>query len=163
MTSSKNHSREPSRKAVVAKFSGDGDDFRWDDVDILVYKPTGTHFRDISRQILFGAEHGLSSQLRYFEIAEDGHSTLERHVHVHAVMILRGKGQVLLGDSVQDVNAFDTVYIPPMTWHQFRANRKSALGFLCLVACDRDKPIRPDEGDLAELRQIPAVESFIRV
>ena len=33
-----------------------------------------------------------------FEIAPGGHSTLERHDHAHSVIILRGRGQALVGE-----------------------------------------------------------------
>lgn len=147
----------------VRKFDNTGGEYRWHDVDLLQYKPTGTHFRDITRQVLFGDEHGLPTQLRYFEVAPDGHSTLERHEHVHAVLILRGRGEVLLGDHVEGVATFDTVYVAPQTWHQFRANRGEALGFLCLVPCDRDRPQRPDADDLDLLRKNPDIRDFIRI
>lgn len=147
----------------VRKFDNAGGEYRWNGVELLQYKPTGTHFRDITRQVLFGDEHGLPTQLRYFEVAPGGHSTLERHEHVHAVLILRGRGKVLLGDHVEDVDTFDTVYVAPRTWHQFRANRGEALGFLCVVACDRDRPQRPDADDLELLRKNPDIRDFIRI
>lgn len=148
--------------ASVNKFSEQADGFRWEESEVLVYKPTGTHFRDITRQVLFDSGHGLPTQLRYFEIEPGGHSTLERHRHVHAVVIIRGKGQALLGDQIHDVDPLDSVYVPPMTWHQFRASRGEALGFLCLVDCERDRPIRPDDNQLEELLSNPAVARFIR-
>lgn len=137
-------------------------DFRWDDVEVLAYKETGSHFRDITRQILFGAELDLQAQLRYFEIAPGGYSTLERHLHAHGVMILRGRGRVLLGDRVESVTARDLVSIPAMTWHQFRADAGESLGFLCLVNAERDKPQLPTDDELAQLRATPAVAEFIR-
>ncbi len=152
-----------TRQAFINRFVGKGDRRRWTETDMLSYKPTGSHFRDITRQVLFGEEDGLPAELRYFEIEEEGYSTLERHEHVHAVMILAGRGEVLLGDRVDPVDQFDTVYVPPMTWHQFRASRGSILGFLCLVACDRDRPHRPTAAELEELDQIESVRQFIRV
>lgn len=137
-------------------------DYRWDDVEVLAYKETGSHFKDITRQILFGEESGLHAQLRYFEMAAGGYSTLERHQHTHAVMILRGRGQVLVGEQVQPVNERDLVNIPAMTWHQFRATAGQPLGFLCLVNSERDKPQLPTGEDLARLRATPAVAEFIR-
>ncbi len=136
--------------------------FRWTDIPVKEYKTDGTHFKDITRQILFD-DPELACQLRYFEIEPGGHSTLERHQHVHAVMIFRGRGHALVGHSVIPVQTFDLVQIPGMTWHQFRATEGEHLGFLCLVNCDRDRPILPTEEDLAELRQHPEVADFIRV
>ena len=143
----------------VRRFSGG---FDWEDVETLDYKPRGSHFKDISRRVLFDASEGLSSQLRYFEIAPDGHSTLERHEHLHAVLVLRGRGRVLLGNRIHELAPFDLVDIGPMTWHQFRAADDAPLGFLCLVECERDRPERPDGEALEELRSTPEVAAFIR-
>jgi hypothetical protein len=49
-----------------------------------------------------------------------------------------------------------------MTWHQFRATNDEALGFLCVVSCERDRPQRPGPDDLEALRANPAVSDFIR-
>lgn len=147
----------------VRKFRRTPEGYRWDDVDLLAYKQTGTHFKDITRQVLFGEEAGLPTELRYFEVAPGGHSTFEKHQHVHAVLILRGRGRVLVGGTITDISAFDLVYIPPMIWHQFHAHESEPLGFLCLVACDRDRPIRPSESDIEALRSDPIVGGFMRV
>ena len=42
-----------------------------------------------------------------------------------------------------DLAPHDLVRVPPRTWHQFRATPTAPLGFLCLVACGRDRPERP--------------------
>ena len=74
--------------------------FRWAEVELLAYKEEGTApFKSISRQTLFCSE-GLEGELRYFEIEPCGHSTLERHQHRHAVMVLRGRGECLVGDKI---------------------------------------------------------------
>jgi quercetin dioxygenase-like cupin family protein len=81
---------------------------------------------------------------------------------VHVVLILRGRGRVLLGDEVREIEEHDSLYIPPQTWHQFYAAADSFLGFLCLVRGERDRPSRPTEEELAELCAIPAVKNVIR-
>lgn len=136
-------------------------EFRWKDVDLLPYKEDGgTHFKSISRQTLFNGGDDLPVEFRYFEMAADGYSTLERHQHQHAVMIIRGSGKVFVGDCVTDINTHDVVHIPAMTWHQFRAVNNEPMGFLCVVACDRDKPQRPDAEQAAELTSISG--EFVR-
>lgn len=136
--------------------------FRWDDVDVLAYKDEGSApFRDVTRQLLFRTDD-LGCELRYFEVAADGHSTLERHEHAHAVMILRGRGACLVGGELRSVGAHDLVNIPAWTWHQFRANGAEPLGFLCMVNVERDRPQLPGEDDLAGLRADPKVAAFIR-
>lgn len=123
----------------------------------------GTHFKSITRQTLFEGDGNLAVELRYFEVAPGGHSTLERHEHQHLVTIARGCGQVLVGDQVYDVNHLDVVHVPPMTWHQFRANRDQPLGFLCVVSCERDKPERPGPQGADEVSPTDSVREFIRV
>ncbi len=135
--------------------------FRWDGVPVLGYKPDGTHFRDVTRQVLFDGE-GLGCELRYFEIEPGGWSSLERHQHVHAVLVLRGEGQALVDRQVIDLAPYDLVRVPPLTWHQFRASRGMAFGFVCLVECGRDRPARPDHAALAELRADPVIAGFVR-
>jgi quercetin dioxygenase-like cupin family protein len=137
--------------------------FRWEDIPVLVYKEEGTHFHQITRQILFAGGDDVSCQLRYFEMAPGGYSTFERHQHVHAVMILRGRGQVLVGREIRDVTERDLVYIPPMTWHQFQANRGQWFGFLCLVHCDRDRPQRPDAQEAAQILADPILGPFAKL
>ncbi|MEZ4662010.1 MAG: cupin domain-containing protein [Caldilineaceae bacterium] len=137
--------------------------YRWQDVDVLEYKDDGSApFKDVTRQVLF--EHPeLACQWRYFEVQPGGHSTLERHQHVHAVMILRGRGQCLVDREVFTIHEHDLITVPPMTWHQFRAAADAPLGFLCLVNCDRDRPQLPTPAELAELRRTPEVAAFIRI
>jgi quercetin dioxygenase-like cupin family protein len=136
-------------------------DWRWEGVDELRYKPEGTApFHAITRQILF-RDAALGCELRYFEIQAGGYSTLERHQHTHAVMILRGHGRALVGDVVYEVGAHDLVHVPAHTWHQFRAGPDKAFGFLCMVNAARDRPQLPTAEDLARLRSDPVIAAFI--
>lgn len=135
--------------------------FRWSGVDLHAYKNEGSApFRDISRQTLFKADD-LAGELRYFEIAPGGYSTLERHEHVHAVMILRGEGRCLVGGEVRSVSPFDLVSVPAMHWHQFRAGSTEPLGFLCLVDRERDRPQLPTAGELDALDADPQIAAFL--
>ncbi len=135
--------------------------YRWQEVEHRPYKAEGAApFRAISRQVLF-EDAALACELRYFEMEAGGYSTLERHEHMHGVMILRGRGRCLLGASVQPVAACDLVTIPAWTWHQFRADAGEPFGFLCMVNHARDRPQLPSEADLAALKSIPAVAAFL--
>jgi quercetin dioxygenase-like cupin family protein len=136
-------------------------DFRWQAVAHQPYKQDGSApFKDISRQVLFH-EDALACELRYFEMGAGGYSTLERHEHAHAVMILRGSGHCLVGDELRPVKQFDLVSIPGWQWHQFRATENEPLGFLCMVNIQRDRPQLPTTDDLAQLKQIPGVAEFL--
>jgi quercetin dioxygenase-like cupin family protein len=137
------------------------DSYCWEGVDLLAYKEEGSApFRAVTRQVLFQSEH-LACELRYFEVAPGGYSTLERHQHMHAVLILRGHGHCLLGEAVQEIGPHDLVTIPPWTWHQFRATGDAPLGFLCMVNAERDRPQLPGDEDLRQLQANPAVAAFL--
>lgn len=134
--------------------------YRWEGVELLRYKQEGSApFRDVTRQVLFADAGG--AEWRYFEVAPGGWSTLERHQHTHAVMILRGRGSCLVGERVRPVAEHDLVEVPPETWHQFRAAADAPLGFLCLVSRERDRPRLPGPEDLAALRALPEVARFL--
>jgi quercetin dioxygenase-like cupin family protein len=144
------------KKNPIRRFA----DFRWEDTDVLAYKDEGSApFKDITRQTLF-RDPALKGELRYFEMATGGYSTLERHEHMHAVLILRGEGECLIGDEVHKIAANDLVTIEPMTWHQFRANAGTPLGFLCMVNTDRDKPSLPSEQERKAMEEDPKIAQF---
>jgi quercetin dioxygenase-like cupin family protein len=127
--------------------------FRWEGVDVTEYKQEGAApFKDVTRQVLFEGA-GIPGQLRYFEVAPGGHTTLERHEHVHAVMVIRGRGRCLVGGDAYDLETQDLVTVPPMTWHQFLAAADEPLGFLCLVPAERDRPQMPAASDVESIRR----------
>jgi S-methyl-1-thioxylulose 5-phosphate methylthiotransferase len=137
------------------------DAMRWQDVAVGEYKREhDAPFRDVTRQLLFD-DPLLACQLRYFEVAPGGHTTLERHEHAHAVIIERGHGRCLVGERVYDVAEHDLVHVPPLTWHQFQADQSEYLGFLCMVNAARDRPQLPTAKDLERLRANPAVAAFM--
>jgi quercetin dioxygenase-like cupin family protein len=137
-------------------------DYRWEGVAELPYKEDNRAlFKSITRQVLF-ADQALAGELRYFEMAAGGYSTLERHEHMHAVLILRGRGHCLVGREVRSIETRDLITVPPLTWHQFRATKGEPLGFLCMVNAERDKPQLPSDAEIAGLAADPAVAAFLR-
>ena len=137
--------------------------FRWEGSDLLKYKEEGSFFKTITRQILFDGREDFPMQMRYFEIAPGGHSTLERHKHVHVVMVIRGEGEALVGRRVHHLKWFDVMVINPETWHQFRATRNTEFGFLCMVKMERDRPHLPDEQEKKKLLENPEIAHFVRL
>jgi S-methyl-1-thioxylulose 5-phosphate methylthiotransferase len=137
------------------------DNYRWDEVELRPYKEDARAlFKAVTRQILF-SDPELAAELRYFEVAPGGFSTLERHEHMHAVLVLRGGGTCLVGRTVSPIGLHDLVTVPPMTWHQFRAAPEEPLGFLCMVNAQRDKPQLPSAEELAELQTNPEIAAFL--
>jgi S-methyl-1-thioxylulose 5-phosphate methylthiotransferase len=136
-------------------------DYRWDGVAVQSYKEDSRAlFKSVTRQVLF-ADPQQDSELRYFEVAPGGFSSLERHEHTHSVLILRGHGHCLVGREVREVATHDLIAVPPMTWHQFRATGEEPLGFLCMVNAARDKPQLPTKEELAEFEQYPRIADFL--
>jgi quercetin dioxygenase-like cupin family protein len=153
--------KSDENRSEAALFRAFAENYRWDDVSLLAYKEDGSApFKAITRQLLF-QDSELRCELRYFEVAPGGYSTLERHQHTHGVMILRGEADVLVGDEVRHVKTHDLVRIPPMTWHQFRTTGDEPMGFLCMVNVERDKPQLPTDEDLRQLKRDPAVAAFL--
>ncbi|MEA2872120.1 MAG: S-methyl-thioxylulose 5-phosphate methylthiotransferase [Hyphomicrobiales bacterium] len=136
-------------------------DFRWEGVEMRPYKEDERAlYKTITRQVLF-SDPDMAGELRYFEVAPGGFSTLERHQHMHGVLILRGRGQCLVENEVKQLETRDLVTVPPMTWHQFRATAEEPLGFLCMVDAQRDKPQLPTPQDVERLKQTPAIAAFL--
>ena len=121
---------------------GDAAGFDWSHVPVAGYKPGGDTWRDVTRRVFVG-ETGESTafHLRYFEIAPGGYTTRERHQHAHAVVVLRGAGQVLIGCELRQLRFGDVVYVAPGDTHQFRNDAGAEpFGFLCVVDALRDRP-----------------------
>src|SRR5207248_10122313 len=57
----------------------------------------------------------------------------------HAVVVIRGRGRLVLGDTTHDIAPFDCVFVAPGVAHQFRASGDEPLGFLCTVDRERDR------------------------
>ncbi|MDE0357486.1 MAG: cupin domain-containing protein [Gammaproteobacteria bacterium] len=144
--------KKVSRSRVIRGGAGD-----WANVRPRRYKHEEeglARFRDVTRHTLLGggpdgAEAGLGFELRYFEVAPGGYSSLERHAHGHAVVIVKGKGAVRLGEATEPVSALDVVYVAPHDVHSFSADAGEALGFLCVVDRARDRPVVVDEAGSA--------------
>lgn len=118
-------------------------DYRWHGVERAAYKAEPAPFKDVTRQTLLGegpGEEALTFITRYFEVQPGGYTTLELHRHPHAVIVLRGRGHVVLGRNTQPIAPYDCVYVAPDTAHQFRATGDEPLGFLCVVDRVRDRP-----------------------
>ena len=154
-------SGNPPNQGSVQRF--DADKFSWVGLPIMPYKEDSSLFKSISRQTLFSGAHDLPVELRYFEIAPEGYSTLERHEHAHLVIVTRGSGRVLVRDQVYEVGLNDVIQIPPMTWHQFQPETNETFGILCIVSAERDRPQRPNDTELAMLTSSAEVAAFIKV
>lgn len=117
--------------------------FSWQGVLPEAYKADSETWKGITRRELAG-KRGESTkfQVRYFELAPGGFSTLEKHQHEHVVIPIRGAGEAQAGCYLWKVSFGDVVYVSPADPHQFRcpSDAKEPFGFLCIVNSERDKP-----------------------
>lgn len=101
-------------------------------------------FKDVTRWELIG-KHGerTAFDLRYFEIAPGGYSSLEKHLHTHTIICVRGRGVLDLQDERIELNNMDIAYVEPMRVHQLSNHGEEPFGFFCLVDHERDRPMAP--------------------
>jgi quercetin dioxygenase-like cupin family protein len=92
------------------------------------------------RHTLIGAAEGARDvELRYFSIPAGAASALESHRHEHAVLILHGRAEVLLGEEVTQVGPGDAVFVASGEPHRLTTLGDEPLGFLCTALVARGR------------------------
>ena len=142
--------------------------FRWSGIGRSDYKSgsgdvRGMSWKGVSRWVLASPETVAADyELRYFEIEPGGYSSLEKHRHVHFVVVLRGHGRALVGEHVHDLSPFDALHVPALTPHRWLGEGDiEPFGFLCPVDRERDRPQPLDDGEWDALRANPATARFV--
>ena len=118
--------------------------FKWKGVPRQQYKESGPHWQDVSRTELVALpkKDELPFHVRYFEIGTGGFSSKERHAHEHVVIVVRGAGTVDLDGQSKKIGVGDIVHVQSWQLHQFlQTGGKEPLGFYCIVAAERDRPM----------------------
>jgi len=149
------------------KIPFDGTAFRWRGVEAELYKfslgdQAGMGWRGVTRYTI-GGPPGLPShfQLRYFELAPDGYSSLEKHTHVHFIIVIRGKGKALVDRQVFDLQPLDVLYVPPNTPHRWINEGNETFGFLCPVDAERDPPQPVSDEEWQTLKRDPTTAPYV--
>lgn len=118
---------------VIRRYSGRGGRHRWQGVAVESYPDPSV--QAVTKQVVVGQDDGARNySVRYFEIAPGGCSSLDRHAHDHAVVILTGSGRARLGEETHAIGFGDVVYIGPEEVHQFENTGAEPLGFLCVAS-----------------------------
>lgn len=121
---------------IIHRFVERGEQWFWSGVAKRVY-PSGDESsspRGVSVQWLVGNEEGAPFfAMRYFELEPGGQTVLDQHPHDHGVFVLRGKGQVRLGEEYHELGFGDVVYIPGNEVHQFFNTGEGIFAFLCVI------------------------------
>lgn len=117
---------------VIHKFRGRDDLFDWDGVSKEPYP--NERGRHVSKRDVIGTRDGAKNfSIRYFEIAPGGHTSLDEHAHDHGIIVVRGRGTILLGDTKHDIGYGDAIYISPYEKHKFENNSEDPLGIICVI------------------------------
>jgi quercetin dioxygenase-like cupin family protein len=141
--------------------------FEWEGVTARAYKDDpgsarGMAWQGLTRHTLVRApEAGVSFEVRYFQIAPGGYSSLEKHEHVHVVVAQRGQGQALVGDRVVDLSPLDIVETPPFAPHRWVNVGDEPFGFICTVEGERDRPQPLDDAEWEALSADPRTAPFV--
>lgn len=139
-------------------------DYEWESVPREDYRDDSSLYRGVHRYTLVGGEGADDGHVetRYFEVQPGGYTSYEHHEHPHTVVVIRGQGEVILGDELREIGMHDVVYVAPNTPHQFLAGEDRPLGFLCVVPRERDRPTIPDEEFVRDAVDSEAVRRRIR-
>lgn len=141
--------------------------FRWEGIDEVPYKfspgdERGMGWQGVTRHTLASPKTlPAGFELRYFELAPGGYSSLEKHQHVHFVMAARGAGRALIGERLFDFSPLDVLYVPPMTPHRWLNESEAPFGFLCPVDGDRDRPQPVSDSEWEALRANPVTAPYV--
>ena len=132
-----------SREEPKARIHRHRSDYGWSRTRTERYKASDGTWDEVLRRTLVGGLHGERTKfhLRYFEVAPNGHTTLEKHRHEHVVVVIRGKGRCRIGRKQHTVEYLDTIYIPPGAEHQLSNPFEEPFGFFCIVDARRDRPV----------------------
>jgi quercetin dioxygenase-like cupin family protein len=154
------------RRLDAGKVAFDPAQFLWAGIEAHAYKfalgdARGMGWRGVSR-FTIGGPPALSSQfeLRYFELAPGGYSSVEKHGHVHLIVVLRGSGKALIGAEVVDLAPYDIAYVPPGTPHRWINDGDEPFGFLCPVDAPRDAPQPLSDEEWNALRRNPVTAPY---
>jgi len=124
------------KKSKIIRFKNG----KWNGIKSIPYKNESGNWALIERFPLV-MNSAIKFEVRYFEIAPGGCSSLEYHNHAHVVICIRGKGKLKLGKKYRILKYLDIAYIAPNDIHQLLNPFKKPFGFLCIVDSERDKPV----------------------
>ncbi len=139
---------------VYLKFDG----YAWKGANVHEYKGNP----DVVKYVLFGKKNGLKFEVRVFIVKPGGATSLEKHKHQHAVVVLEGEGWALVGDKVYEIKPFDGIWVPPMTPHRFVANKTSNLKILCIVDVNRDRPVALSGEEIERILSLPGGKIIVK-
>ena len=121
------------------------DDFSWQGRSPASYKMSSElPFRNVTRFELIGKSGERSeADLRYFQIEPGGYTSLEKHLHTHTIICIRGEGLLVMDGQDILLKPFDIAHVSPLEVHQLKNESSEPFGFFCIVDHERDRPMKP--------------------
>lgn len=102
---------------------------RLDEFKEIVPKETG--IKGVKMKVLSPEDRPFI--VRLFSIEPDGNTPHHAHPWEHQVIILSGKGKVLVADKSFEVEKGFYLFIPPNEPHQFINTGNEPLEFICVI------------------------------
>ena len=88
----------------------------------------------VSKAVAIGQDEGWEGHtLRVFRLEANCFTPHHEHDWEHVNYIMKGKGELVIGDKVNQVAQGDFAFVPPNTKHQFRNPNREAFEFICIV------------------------------
>ncbi len=105
---------------------------KYDKIDL---KPVTMKGADgVMKSNVIGSPEGWRSHtLRVFRIEPDGFTPHHQHDWEHVNFVIKGKGQLTIGNETQELSEKDFAFVPPNTMHQFRNPYDQDFEFVCIV------------------------------
>ncbi len=91
-----------------------------------------------SMQVLVRSDEAPNFALRKFTMEPHGGMPMHTNVVEHEQYIVKGSAVVVIGDETFEVSVGDSVYIPSMVPHSYKAGGEG-FEFLCVVPNKEDK------------------------
>ncbi|RBP62121.1 cupin domain [Alkalibaculum bacchi] len=110
--------------------------FAWSGVEKEDFKPSIEGERNQNEttvQHIIENGFGTCFHLNYYECSFDGFTPLEKLQEVHAVIVARGEGKIIVDDDIYIVKPMDIVIIPKGASHQFISTDDEPFGFFCII------------------------------
>ena len=105
---------------------------KYDDIALTEIKAEGVNEVYYSRVIT--DDHGWDGHcLRLFRLNPGGYTPHHSHDWEHVNYVVKGEGEVTIGDQVFSLTAKDFAFVPPNVMHQFRNNSNDIFEFICIV------------------------------
>ncbi|HOD67039.1 MAG TPA: cupin domain-containing protein [candidate division Zixibacteria bacterium] len=83
---------------------------------------------------VIGEDQGWKENvLRVFRLAPGGHSPRHQHAWEHVNYVIRGRGQLQIGETVHELAEKDFAFVPGEAMHQFSNPYDEDFEFICII------------------------------